>query len=145
MTVEAMNKTPSNMNSSHESVFVRLLQPDFGYPIYRAIYSHLEIGDIVALTRTCKKLSDTYKRLLPLEWKINEKLSYFLKDPHEFRSQMAEHEALISGSFAIQFFARKFWPDSDLDVFVEQGDGEMAMCAAAVAQGYRPAVDTQAW
>ena len=32
---------------------------------------------------------------------------------------MAAHNALISGSFAIQFFERLHWNESDLDIFVE--------------------------
>jgi hypothetical protein len=32
---------------------------------------------------------------------------------------LAEHDALISGSFALQFFERIIWRDSDLDVYVE--------------------------
>ncbi|KAL8851878.1 MAG: hypothetical protein Q9221_003201 [Calogaya cf. arnoldii] len=32
---------------------------------------------------------------------------------------MAQFGALISGSFALQFFERSFWPSSDLDIYVE--------------------------
>ena len=36
---------------------------------------------------------------------------------------MATHDALISGSFAIQFFERVNWNESDLDIFVEGETG----------------------
>lgn len=36
---------------------------------------------------------------------------------------MAIHNALISGSFAIQFFEGLKWTESDLDIFVESGPG----------------------
>jgi hypothetical protein len=36
---------------------------------------------------------------------------------------LGEHDALISGSFAIQFFDGVVWHESDLDIFVEQGEG----------------------
>ena len=39
---------------------------------------------------------------------------------------MGKYDALISGSFAIQFFDHVSWTESDLDVFVEDGDGENA-------------------
>jgi hypothetical protein len=32
---------------------------------------------------------------------------------------MARHEALISGSFALQFFDRLLWKDADLDLYVD--------------------------
>ena len=34
---------------------------------------------------------------------------------------MGKYGALISGSFAIQFFERVVWEESDLDIFVEEG------------------------
>lgn len=53
---------------------------------------------------------------------------------------MAAHDALISGSFAIQFFERVNWDESDLDIFVhdERGTGtrgfEQYLCER---EGYR--------
>ena len=45
---------------------------------------------------------------------------------------MARHGALISGSFAIQFFERVRWNESDLDIFIENGtdagDFEQYLC-----------------
>ena len=50
---------------------------------------------------------------------------------------MAKYDALISGSFALQFFERVTWPDSDLDIFVEQGEGCELFCKYLVeAEGY---------
>lgn len=47
-----------------------------------------------------------------------------MKDPVEFRSQMSRHGAIISGSFALQFFERTMWPDADLDIWIEGVDEE---------------------
>lgn len=45
---------------------------------------------------------------------------------------MAFCDALISGSFAIQFFERVSWRESDLDVYIEDGpdaeDFEQYLC-----------------
>lgn len=38
-------------------------------------------------------------------------------------SRCCSTNALISGSFALQFFERVTWPESDLDILVEEGDG----------------------
>jgi hypothetical protein len=48
-------------------------------------------------------------------------LTRFVKDPCRLRSELGRYSSLISGSFALQLFAQCLWPDSDLDVFVEQG------------------------
>ncbi|KAL8850110.1 MAG: hypothetical protein Q9221_004927 [Calogaya cf. arnoldii] len=51
---------------------------------------------------------------------------------------MGETNALISGSFAIQFFERKFWPDSDLDMYVKEGEESDALRRYLVmSEGYK--------
>ncbi len=92
------------------------------YPIRDQICSSLSIDAIIALSRTCKALSQTYQDLLPTQFNIDVKLSRFVTDPRRFRLQMRDDEALISGSFAVQYFDRTTYADSDLDVFVEHGD-----------------------
>jgi hypothetical protein len=56
-------------------------------------------------------------------WDINEKLGRFFMNPQAFRTELGRADALISGSFALQFFARRSWPESDLDVYLRDGDG----------------------
>ncbi|KAL9002532.1 MAG: hypothetical protein Q9180_009968, partial [Flavoplaca navasiana] len=61
----------------------------------------------------------------------------FVNDPIGLRSKMGELDALISGSFAIQFFERVTWPSSDLDMYVKEGEGSDALCAYLVeSEGY---------
>ncbi len=36
---------------------------------------------------------------------------------------MCEYDALISGTFVLQYFERVLWEESDLDIFIKQGDG----------------------
>ncbi|KAI0076957.1 hypothetical protein K474DRAFT_1707755 [Panus rudis PR-1116 ss-1] len=51
---------------------------------------------------------------------INKFLTRFFDDPLAFRSMQAETGALISGSMALQFLDRSFYPESDLDLYAEQ-------------------------
>jgi hypothetical protein len=88
------------------------------YPIFDTICAHLEPSDIISLRLTTKQLSPLFETLFRTQWNINRQLTRFIKDPISFRSQLAEHDALISGSFALQFFDRRIWRDSDLDVYV---------------------------
>ncbi|KAI4736606.1 hypothetical protein E4T50_12913 [Aureobasidium sp. EXF-12298] len=89
--------------------------------VFDNIYQRLGIRDIIAISRTCKRLSSFYKNMLPCRWNINRRLSRFVNDVKEFRSKLGEAEALISGTFALLFFAQLYWLDSGLDIYVRQG------------------------
>lgn len=88
------------------------------YPVGIRICHFLSIADIIALTRTCRTLSSLYKSLIPSQWNLNSRLQPFVDNVTGFRSEMAKCDALISGSFALQFFDRTLWPRSDLDINV---------------------------
>lgn len=108
---------------SFMSVFDRYMY----YPFVIKLCEHLSIAEIVALTRTCKKYADLYQYLLPIQWNVDRRLRRFVRDPCGFRSQMAKSDALIAGSFVVQFLGRTSWKPSDLDIFVEHGEhGECA-------------------
>lgn len=50
---------------------------------------------------------------------------------------MAETNALISSSFAIQFFERVVWPSSNLDMYVEEGeDSDTIAQYLVMSEGY---------
>jgi hypothetical protein len=108
------------------------------YPVLDRICFYLSIGAIVALSRTCKRLSHVYRDLLRTQWNIDMRLSRFVADSSRFRLQLRESEAVISGSFAVQFFDRTTYQDSDLDIFVKRGDqvGALADRLTAV-EGYQ--------
>ncbi|KAH0371254.1 hypothetical protein KCU65_g1915, partial [Aureobasidium melanogenum] len=59
--------------------------------------------------------------MLPCRWNINRRLARFVNDPKEFRSRLGEADALISGTFALLFFAQLYCLDSGLDIYVRQG------------------------
>ena len=67
---------------------------------------------------TCKHL---YKSLNKSEWDIDRSLRRFVNNPVQFRDQLAFSDALISGSFALQFFERVVWHGTGLDIFVQGG------------------------
>ena len=55
-------------------------------------------------------------------WDVDRVLNRFISDPTAFRSQMAKYNILVAGSLALQFFERVCWPESDMDVFLEEKD-----------------------
>lgn len=61
-----------------------------------------------------------------------------MRDPQSFRSQMGRHNALVSGSVALQFFERVVWKESDIDIFIEQGENAEAFGNYLIEQeGYK--------
>ena len=92
------------------------------YPFFIRLCEHLSIAEIITLTRTCKKYADLYQYLLPIQWDVNRGLHRFVRDPCGLRSQTAKSDALIAGSFVVQFFERTSWKPFDLDIFVEDGE-----------------------
>ncbi|KAL8850395.1 MAG: hypothetical protein Q9221_004627 [Calogaya cf. arnoldii] len=107
------------------------------YPIFSCLCDHLEIGDILALSRTCKRFASLYEYLLPIKWNVEKRLQRFVRDPTGLRSKMGELDVLISGSFAIQSFQRVTWLSSDLDLYVEDDEESDALCAYLVeSEGY---------
>ncbi len=117
--------------------FLTIFECSTSYPIFSRICDYLSIESIVSLTRTCRKFSGLYQYLIPIQWNVDKRLRRFVQDPSALRSQMGKCDALISGSFAIQFFERVTWPDSDLDFFVEQGEGCESFCKYLMdSEGY---------
>ncbi|KAL8683009.1 MAG: hypothetical protein Q9186_001004 [Xanthomendoza sp. 1 TL-2023] len=98
------------------------------YPVFDRLCDNLLIADIIALTQTCRRFSGLYKYLLPIQWDVDRRLARFVRDPVGLRSQMGRTDALISGSFALQYFERVTWPASDLDIFVEYGEQCQKLC-----------------
>ena len=114
-----------------------LMQRDRYYPMYTSLSSYLGIGEIVALTRTCKELSHLYQEIMPNRWNIDRDLARFVEDPRGFRTQLGRHNALVSGSFAHYFFKGETWKMFEMDVFMAYGDGSEAFARYLVGnEGY---------
>ena len=106
-----------------QPTFLSTFDRESHYPVFIALCDCLAIAEIVSLTQTCKKFSDLYQYLLPIQWDVDKALRYYVDDPQGFRSQMARSDALISGTFAANFFEGVFWEREPLDVWVREGEG----------------------
>jgi len=102
--------------------FLNIFDSGSGYPAFKNLCQHLPIADIISLSRTCKKFSDLYQYLLPMEWNINHKLRHYVKNPLGFRSMMARCNVLIFGFSATQFFERSSGRSAVLSCMVEKGE-----------------------
>lgn len=122
-----LNQASKTRSHNKKCPLLNVLDYDSQYPICDRICSFLPIGDLISLTRTCRQLSSLYQNLLPAQWNIDHRLLRFVSDPKALRSFMGKHNVLISGSFAIQFFERVTWEESDLDLYAEAGTSTEAL------------------
>ncbi|KAG9519766.1 hypothetical protein KCV07_g4760, partial [Aureobasidium melanogenum] len=113
--------TKSAEKTSHSPLLNIFTQYDRYNHVFDNIYQRLGIKDVIAVSRTCKRLSSFYRNMLPCQWNINQRLARFVDDPKEFRSRLGQADALISGTFALLFFAQLYWLDSGLDIYVQEG------------------------
>jgi hypothetical protein len=87
------------------------------YPIYNEIFTHLSAASVVRFGRINRVARLATSDYLQSALHINRFLARFFKDPLGFRSLQARTGLLISGSAALQFFDRSYWPESDLDLY----------------------------
>ncbi|KAF4630958.1 hypothetical protein G7Y89_g7175 [Cudoniella acicularis] len=93
--------------------------------IFDNICRHMDPQGILSLRQTTKQLSGLFDSLFKTQWNVNRSLKRFVDNPVGLRSMLARHNALISGSFALQFFERVVWDDSDLDIYVHDDDASI--------------------
>lgn len=77
---------------------------------------HLDIPEIVNLSRTCRGLSGFYEAMLPRKWSIDLSLRPFVDKPQAFRQQIGITEALLAGEFPQEFFERRGKTPTILDI-----------------------------
>ena len=90
-------------------------------PVYDAIFSCCSPGDFIRFGRTCHAARGAMYNFSSRAFNINRHLLRFFPNPIDFRSLQARTGTLISGSNALQFLDRTFYPESDLDLYTHPG------------------------
>lgn len=90
----------------------------FPGPICTEILRHLSPAEICRFQKVSQGCRVSAISALTQVFNIHSRLLYFFKDPNSFRLMQSETGAIISGSFALQFFQRSFYPEADLDLYV---------------------------
>jgi hypothetical protein len=98
-------------------------------PVFDTLCTYLEPQDLLAIRRTTKELGALYSSICESQFNVNRLLKRFVADPVALRSKLATHDALISGSVALQLFERVVWSDSDLDIYIEYKSNNIASLA----------------
>lgn len=103
--------------------------------IHGTIFTFLTPLEILLFSRTCRFSQDIVHGYIKSAFNIDRLLARFFSDPLAFRALQARTGTLISGSFALQFFARTFYPDSDLDLYIPK-DWLLDVVEWLVEEGY---------
>jgi hypothetical protein len=103
--------------------------------ILEYIFTLTEAVGLLRLSCTCQRLHNAYRAYAQRAFSINKRLSRFFRDPVKFRTVQARGGTLISGSFALQFFDRSFYAESDLDLYLHPGEAK-ALGTFLVSEGY---------
>ncbi|KAJ8454788.1 hypothetical protein ONZ51_g12827 [Trametes cubensis] len=82
------------------------------------LLSFLTPRALLLLSRTSSKVREHVLAYMKEAFDINRTLRRFLPDPIEFCCLQARTGTLVSGSVALQFFDRTYYPSSDLDLYV---------------------------
>ncbi|KAH8092515.1 hypothetical protein BXZ70DRAFT_951211 [Cristinia sonorae] len=124
--VDLSNEVPMDLDSvSLHSVFLEKIVCN--NIIHDVIIFYLTPLEFLRLSRTCKLVHSIVRSYIKRTFNINRFLSRFFTDPVSFRALQARTGTLISGSSALQFFDRTFYPKSDLDLYLQPfADREVA-------------------
>jgi hypothetical protein len=107
-------------------------------PVQSSLLRQLEIRDIIALSRTCKRLRHVYDTTIRTQYNINDALKPYFTSPLEFRKVQAEIDAILCDDTALCFFLRK--PLTQLTgclrIFVERGSSTDRMRTFLLEDGW---------
>jgi hypothetical protein len=133
----------NSMMSSYSTTtsFVDLL--DRFVPVQSSLLRQLEIRDIIALSRTCRRLNHVYHTTLRTQYNINDALKPYFKSPIEFRQVQAKTDAIFCEEAALCFLLRKPLTETTgrLSILVEKGSSMNMMRAYLLEDGW---VETEA-
>ncbi|KAI0646149.1 hypothetical protein C8Q79DRAFT_909306 [Trametes meyenii] len=106
-----------NQDSRGSATFVAIFQPGL-HVISTRVFSHCTPGTVANLSRVNRCIQEAAMDYKFRAYNINKRLSRFSNNPKAFRSLQKQTATIISGSFALQFFDRTYYDESDLDLYV---------------------------
>jgi hypothetical protein len=110
-------------------------------PVQETLLAHLDISDIISLSRSSKAFQDFVQLAERTRFNFNKRLKPFITSPKVFRSLQARQNIIICGTFAYESMARL--PLGNLGyrhqlecILVEKGDHVAALIAFLEQDGY---------
>ncbi|KAI0659026.1 hypothetical protein C8Q70DRAFT_916411 [Cubamyces menziesii] len=87
------------------------------HTLYGNIFAHCSPRSLLRFRRVSRAAQQAVQDYMDRAFNVNKRLSRYFRDPLAFRSLQARTAAIVSGSFALQFFDRTYYPESDLDIY----------------------------
>ena len=88
------------------------------HPIHDNILRRLSAASLARMACVSRDVRAATLDFTARAYNLDRRLARFFGDPAAFRALMARTRVVISGSFALQFLDRSFYPESDLDLYV---------------------------
>ncbi|KAI0076966.1 hypothetical protein K474DRAFT_1754359 [Panus rudis PR-1116 ss-1] len=82
------------------------------------IFEECPPSTLIRFRATCYRAYLIVNNYIQRKHRIDRLLGRFFDDPLGFRNMQARTATLISGSIALQFFNKKYYEDSDMDLYV---------------------------
>lgn len=117
------------MDPPYASLFARA-------PVYDPVFARLSPRTLVRLALTCRAAYLAAAEFKSRAFNVNRHFSRYFTDPIAFRSLQAKTNTLVSGSNALQFLDRTFYPEADLDLYTHPGHSSEVAQFLVEAQGY---------
>jgi hypothetical protein len=105
-------------------------------PVYDILFACLSPRSLVQLALTCRAAYFAVAGFKARAFNVNRHFSRYFTDPIAFRSLQARTNTLVSGSNALQFFDKTFYPEADLDLYTHPGHSFEIAQFLVEAQGY---------
>ncbi|KAJ8690127.1 hypothetical protein PTI98_011585, partial [Pleurotus ostreatus] len=88
--------------------------------LHQLILNELSLADLRAYGLSCKTIMKDVDEYIERAYNIERLLMNFLPQEHigDFRMVQGAIGMIIGGSSALQFFSRRYYDDSDLDLYV---------------------------
>lgn len=100
--------------------------------LLEGILRYMDVLTLLRMKLVCKRYYVWVGRC----WSIVELLSRFVPSPRSFLWMMRASGALVAGGLATQYFDRRCWAESDMDIFVKEGGSSVSMLEYMQQCGY---------
>ena len=114
-SLATLSISPPNYISGPNLFLDRIISNDL---LYGLIFDASSAASLVHLLKTCHALNIAVRDYMKRAFDISNYLSRYFPNPPSFRLLQRSTGTIISGSTALQFFDRSYYPESDLDLYV---------------------------
>ncbi|KAF9011195.1 hypothetical protein BDQ17DRAFT_1420612 [Cyathus striatus] len=110
---------PTSPSPTNHSASDHILTIFSSSHVYNLIFSCFDFAELVRISQTCRLVKTAVSSFCGHAYDIHKHLSHYFDDPAGFRNLQVRTTAIICDSNVLQFFERTSYPDTALDIFVQ--------------------------